>query len=33
MPADTAKNGSEIRNFKVIAHDPLAGHGGMGEGM
>jgi hypothetical protein len=33
MPADTAKNGSEIRNFKLIAHDPLAGHGGMGEGM
>jgi hypothetical protein len=27
------KTDSIIRNFKLLAHDDLAGHGGMGEGM
>src|SRR5947209_1621582 len=35
MPADNTspKDATECRNFKLLAHDELAGHGGMGEGM
>jgi hypothetical protein len=38
MPAGNATarestNLSSIRNFRLLAHDNLAGHGGMGEGM
>ena len=35
MPADktSPKDATESRNFKLLAHDELAGHGGMGEGM